>query len=207
MMTRPMTDELPEHPASQRNREPILKVLQSLLEPGARVLEFASGTGAHAEFFAASLPHVQWQPSEVADVTLRSVAARVARCGLPNLAPPLELHAAASWPEGSWSAGVAINLVHIAPWPVTEQLLANAGRALAADGGLMVFYGPYRRGGEHTSEGNAAFDQELRSRGTGSGIRNLESLLDVAVNAGFAHEATISMPANNLSVVLRRSPG
>ena len=41
-------------------------------------------------------------------------------------------------------------------------------------------YGPYRRGGRHTSDGNAQFDLNLKTRDSRWGIRDLEgdSLVD-----------------------------
>src|SRR5690554_4769210 len=51
-------------PATARNRDAILEVLQPELKPGDRVLEVGSGTGEHIVHFAQSLPQVHWQPSE-----------------------------------------------------------------------------------------------------------------------------------------------
>ena len=51
-------------PATHRNRAAILTVLTRWLTGPARVLEIASGSGQHAVFFAAQLPHLSWQPSD-----------------------------------------------------------------------------------------------------------------------------------------------
>jgi hypothetical protein len=98
---------------------------------------------------------------------------------------------------------VAINLIHIAPWSVTEGLIRGAARVLSADGGLFL-YGPFREGGAHTSTGNAAFDQELRRRDAALGIRDLEDVIALAERSGLRVAERIAMPANNLSVVFRR---
>jgi predicted O-methyltransferase YrrM len=51
--------------ACERNKGPILEVLAVELAASTRVLEIGSGTGQHAVYFAAQLPHLVWQPSEL----------------------------------------------------------------------------------------------------------------------------------------------
>src|SRR4051794_16480547 len=72
-------------PSVARNQDPILAVLRRVLAPAARVLEIASGTGEHAVYFAAALPHLTWQPSDQDEQALKSIAAHWALSGLPNL--------------------------------------------------------------------------------------------------------------------------
>ena len=80
-------------PATARNREPILAVLSRILPSSGLVLEVSSGTGEHAAFFAAALPHVIWQPTDRDERSLLSIAAHRAAAGLCNLLPPLPLDA------------------------------------------------------------------------------------------------------------------
>ena len=63
-----MTNELLTSSAAERNKDPILTVLESVLPASGSVLEIASGTGQHVCFFAAALPGVRWQPTEPDDV-------------------------------------------------------------------------------------------------------------------------------------------
>src|ERR1044072_8160585 len=59
-----MTNELLTSPAAERNKDPILTVLESVLPPNGSVLEIASGTGQRVCFFAAGLPGIRWQTTE-----------------------------------------------------------------------------------------------------------------------------------------------
>jgi hypothetical protein len=191
-------------PAVARNREPILRVLRIILPPSARVLEIASGTGEHAVWFSRALPAIIWQPTDQDPLALKSIAAWRDIAGLPNILPPLSLDATAeTWPVAQADAVVAINMVHIAPWTATQGLIAGAARVLSA-GGLLFLYGPFREGGVHTGTGNAAFDADLRAENASWGIRDLDDITALARRCGFTVPERIAMPANNLSVVLRR---
>jgi SAM-dependent methyltransferase len=191
-------------PAAARNREPILLVLRDALPRPALVLEIASGTGEHAVWFSTAFPELTWQPTDLDPEALRSIAAWRDLEGPPNLLPPLILDAAAdTWPVARSDAVVAINMVHISPWNVTQGLIAGAARVLTP-GGLLFLYGPFREGGEHTGAGNAAFDAALRARDPSWGIRDLDEIAALASQHGFKAPERHAMPANNLSVVFRR---
>ncbi len=190
--------------AVARNREPILTVLRRVLPRTGTVLEIASGTGEHAVHFAAALPDIEWQPTDV-DATARvSIAAHRDATRLPNLRAPLALDVtAADWPLARADAVVAINMIHIAPWSAAEGLMTGAARLLPA-GGVLYLYGPYREEGAHAAPSNAAFDASLRRRNPQWGVRDLGEVIALAAAHGLDFAARVAMPANNLSVVLRR---
>ncbi len=197
-----------DFPATGRNREAILGVLERLLPSHGAVLEVASGSGQHIAYFAertaAQLPELIWQPSDLDPAHRASTAAWTT--GLANVRPPLALDATETWSFGDHVNLAAIlcqNMIHIAPWAAGLGLLANAGRALPA-GGLLYLYGPFRIGGRHTADSNAAFDQSLRAQDPSWGVRNLDEVAETALNEGFQLAETVAMPANNLSVVFRR---
>lgn len=191
-------------PSVARNREPILAVLRRILPQAGTVLEIASGTGEHAVFFAAALPHLTWQPTDRDERALRSIATHRATSGLTNLLAPLALDAAApEWPVGQADAIVAINMVHISPWQATQGLMAGAGRLLPP-GGVLYLYGAYKENGAHTAPSNAAFDEDLRRRNPEWGVRDLEEVARLAEAHGLTLSERIAMPANNLSLVFRR---
>jgi SAM-dependent methyltransferase len=191
-------------PSVARNRDSILDVLRRFLPRTGMVLEIASGTGEHAVHIAAALPHLTWQPTEQDEQALNSIAAHHATSGLPNLLAPLRLDAAApNWPVERADAVVAINMVHISPWPATQGLMAGAGRVLPP-GGVLYLYGAYKVNGVHTAASNEAFDQDLRRRNPEWGVRDLEEVADLASAHGLELVERISMPANNLGLVFRR---
>ena len=192
-------------PATQRNRAPILEVLSRVLPGSGLVLEIASGTGEHAVWFAQQLRPLEWQPSDADPEMRRSIAAHAEGAHCPGLKPPLALDVCeAEWPVAAADAIVCINLLHIAPWRVAEGLMAGAARVLAPDG-VLYLYGPYRREGRHTAPSNASFDVSLRSQNPDWGIRDLEAVADLAAAHGLRCEEVVEMPANNLSLVFRRS--
>ena len=72
-------------PATARNRDPILAVLQRVLPTTGTVLEIASGTGEHAVYFGAKLPDITWQPSDADPSQLASIAAWTQDSGVANV--------------------------------------------------------------------------------------------------------------------------
>ena len=188
--------------ATERNRGAILEVLCSVLPGSGLVLEVASGTGQHVAHFAAALPALVWQPSEIDPQLHASIAAWTV--GLPNVRPPIALDAtSAPWPVAALDAVCNANMIHIAPWEVCLGLLGGAGRHLLP-GGVLVLYGPYRIGGQHTADSNSAFDRELRNRDLRWGVRDLEDIYDAAERDGLRLERRIAMPANNQTLIFRR---
>jgi SAM-dependent methyltransferase len=193
-------------PAALRNQQPILEVLRRVLPAKGSVLEIGSGSGQHVTAFARELPGLVWQPSDVAADNLASIAAWGTEAPQPNLRPPLRLDAARPpWPgvePASFNAVLSINVIHIAPWAVCQGLLAGAATALGRPG-LLVLYGPYRRGGRHTAPSNEAFDRMLKEQDPRFGVRDLGEVEAEASRYGFRLAEVVEMPANNLTIVFR----
>ena len=193
------------HAHVARNREPILDVLKRVLPSAGLVVEVASGSGEHAVFFAKGLPALSWQPTDPDAGALASIAAHRAAAQAPNLLAPVRLDATAErWPVERADAVVCNNMIHITPWAVSEGLIAGARRILPA-GGVLYLYGPYRIDGRHTAPSNQDFDTWLRAQNAAWGIRDLTDVTDLAARHGFAPAETVPMPANNLSVIFRRT--
>lgn len=198
-----MTVDALRYAAVARNRGPILEVLRRVLPPRGTVLEIASGSGEHALHFAAQLPHLTWQPTDLDEAALRSIAAYRAQTPAPNLAAPVLLDAAApAWPIRRADAIVAINMIHIAPWTAAEGLIAGAGRLLPA-GGVLYLYGPFKERDVETAPSNEAFDASLRQRDVRWGVRDLQAVITLAASHGLHLAERVAMPANNVSLIFR----
>lgn len=191
-------------PAAERNKHALVDVLRRVLPASGTVLEIASGTGQHAAFFSAELPGLTWQPSDPSEEARSSIASWVEDEGRANLLPPLTLDARQqAWPIERADAVVCINMIHITPFQATEGLFEGASRLLLRSAPLVT-YGPYRLHGEHTAASNEAFDASLRGRDPSWGVRDVDELSEVARRTGFELSESVSMPANNMTLVWAR---
>ena len=195
-------------PAADRNKRPILEVLQMVLPPCGNALEIASGTGQHVAWFAAGLPRWTWQPSDAQPAALASIAAWVAQQGLDNVRPPCRLDVMApGWlPEPArFDLILCANMLHIAPWAACAALMRGSALHLAA-GGSLVTYGPYFEEGVIPSPGNLLFDKSLQDQDPAWGIRQREDVEREAGRAGLRLSQRHALPANNLLLVWTRAP-
>src|SRR5215207_210495 len=104
-----MMPDRPYSGASERNRDPILAVLRGAFADRRRVLEIGSGTGQHAVHFAANLPQLVWQSSDVIE-NHPGILAWLSDSGLPNTPAPLGLDVnQARWPDGPFDAVYSAN--------------------------------------------------------------------------------------------------
>jgi len=184
----------------EKNKEPILAVLKEIFFERKRVLEIASGTGQHAVYFAHELPHLIWQPSELAQ-NLAGIQAWLDEAHLSNVLAPLAIDVNDEhWPIASVDAIFNANTVHIISWPEVQRLFAHIARVIAP-GGCVCFYGPYNYNGKFTSESNARFDAWLKSRDPNSGVRDFEAVNRIAASHGLELLYDIEMPSNNRILV------
>ena len=191
-----MTLQKPFSPAADRNKQAILEAMQHELSAKDVVFEFGSGTGQHLCHFAAQLPDVLWQPSDLAD-KLSGIRQWTAESGCLNILPPLELDLSSTTnPQLDVSVCYSANTLHIVSWPLVKQLFRHAAMMLG-DEGKLIIYGPFKFNGEHVSDGNQQFDQQLRRADRRSGIRDTTDLNQLAQLSGYAPARIISMPANN----------
>ncbi|MBL8328390.1 MAG: DUF938 domain-containing protein [Rubrivivax sp.] len=197
----------PFSPAAERNRTAICAQLQRLLpantaeQPGL-VLEIASGTGQHAAHFASQLPAWRWLPSDGQAAALPGIHAWCQ--DLPNVMPPVWIDVMTPVWSGvptPVDAMYCANMLHIAPWPACAALMAGTARHLRR-GGLLLLYGPFWVEGQEPAPSNLAFDADLRRRDPAWGVRRMADVLHQARAHGLQLQEQVSMPANNLLLVL-----
>jgi len=186
----------PYSESCDQNREPILAVIGPLLQDARSLLEIGSGTGQHAVYFARALPHLVWHTSDCLEYH-PGIRLWLEEAALANTRPPLQLDVARSdWPELEVDAVFSANTAHIMHWHEVAAMFAGVGRLLPT-GGRFLLYGPFNYHGRFTSDSNARFDQWLKARDPGMGVRDFEALSQLAEEAGLQLRQDFEMPANN----------
>jgi SAM-dependent methyltransferase len=197
--------------AFARNHGPIWSVIAPFLAGrDGHVLEVGSGTGQHVVDYASRTPVLTWWPSDINPRHLVSIAAWRAHAKLANVQAPAPIDLMrADWDADLKApapllATLCINVLHISPWRVTENLIAGAGRRLAPDGRLFV-YGPFMRDGAHTAPSNAAFDASLRAENAEWGVRDTRDIAAAAARCGLRIAEVAPMPRDNFTLVIART--
>ena len=194
----------PFSPACERNRIPIMNLLRPLFAKVESVLEIGSGTGQHAVFIGAQMPHLTWQTSDLPENHL-AMRMWLEEAALSNVLPPLVLDVDAdAWPVERVDAVFTANTLHIVSWPSVENMFTGVARVLNAKG-LFCAYGPFSYGGRHTSESNARFDLSLRGQNSHSGIRDCAQVCELAARNDLSLQHDHAMPANNRLLVFRKT--
>jgi len=186
--------------ASARNAAAILGVLQHELAGRKSILEIGSGTGQHAVAFAAAMPGLVWQPSDLAG-NHAGIQAHIDASGSDNVQPPLELDVRAARIDTSvYDAVFTSNTMHIMSFAAVQHMLVLVA-SLLPTGGVFCAYGPFRVGDAFNADSNAAFDASLRARDDEQGIRDLEAIDEIAACHNLQRLRSYAMPANNLLLV------
>ena len=182
--------------AADKNKDVILDQLRNCLEDGARVLEIASGTGQHALHFSEQWPELYWQVSD-ADLDAYGLRKALEPVDRPNLPKPVNLNIQ-HWPNlrPKFDAVFSANCVHIAGMEVVQHYFEGAAKSLQSKG-VVLLYGPFKFGGQFTTQSNADFDAFLKDQNPQSGIRDFEALDELASAAGFNFESRTDLPSNN----------
>ena len=196
--------------ACERNKGPLLAVLERWLPRPARVLEVGSGSGQHAVHFTRQLTQLEWHPTEL-EPNLPGLQERISTEGQAQPAEGSRLHHATAldvskgpWPDGPFDAVFSANTAHIMPATSVPDLLAGAARVLR-EGGLLLLYGPFSDGGKHTAPSNEAFDAYLRSINPAMGVRDADWITGLAGDLQLEPVSDVVMPANNRTLIFRRA--
>lgn len=192
----------PDAPSCARNREPILAVLKDYCADRRDVLEIGSGTGQHAVYFAAALPHLNWQTSERAE-NLAGIQAWLDEAALANTPPPIELDVMGDWPRRTYDTVFAANILHIMSWPQVERLFQRLPEVIK-DGARLLIYGAFNYDGRYTSPSNADFDAWLKTQDPARGLRDFAAVNALAETAGLHLLEDRAMPSNNRCLIWER---
>ncbi|SFI38964.1 DUF938 domain-containing protein [Nitrosomonas sp. Nm34] len=216
-----MNQEMPPldpHPLSEyvawagsRNREPILGLLKEKLpKDPERILELASGSGMHINYFAPHFDHLHFQPSDKDTEVFDNIQKLTSERGNNNIADPvhLDLTKPETWfnpgPEKSFAAIFCINIFQVAPVSIADGMMKCAQHLLKDDGFLLI-YGPFQVHGEFSTDSNQEFDATLRSAGAEEwGLKDIADLKKVAAKYGLELKEQIEMPSNNFSLIFGR---
>ncbi|MBK8815407.1 MAG: DUF938 domain-containing protein [Methylococcaceae bacterium] len=197
---------MPDKPCSQaceNNKDPILAVIKDVFTEPVTVWEIGSGTGQHACYFARELPHLTWQPTDLAE-NHPGINGWRDDAQLPNLKRPLALDVTDhNWPCEKIEAFFTANTFHIMSWKNVTILFERLQHYLTPWANVCI-YGPFNYNGSYTSDSNANFDQWLKNRDPLSGIRDFEAVMTLAEQAGLSLLKDNPMPANNRLLVFQK---
>ena len=202
-----MKDARVASPAYERNKGPILNVLQELWDDasGLKVLEVASGPGQHVCHFAKHFEGFIWQPTDASEVLCRSIDGWREHEGLDAVLPAhrLDVLDPQSWPKGPFGGALVINFFHMVALETVERTLQGIGGILKP-GGLLVVYDCFTYKGHHVNDSNAVFDAWLR-RETPGGVHEFTVVDELASESGLVEPRVHRLPANNQCVVWTRA--
>jgi AraC-like DNA-binding protein len=197
--------------AGSRNREPLLGVLKEKLpkDPG-NVLELASGSGMHINYFAPHFEHLHFQPSDKDKEVFDNIKKLSTDHSNDNIADPahLDLTDAETWfnagNENSFAAIFCINIFQVAPISIADGMMECASLLLKKDG-ILLIYGPFQVEGTFTTDSNKEFHETLGSAGVSEwGLKDVADLKKAAERHGLELKEQINMPANNFSLIFGR---
>lgn len=215
MESRPALDPYPLSPyvawAGKRNRDPILEVFQTHFpSAGGDVLEFASGSGMHMNYFAPHFKQLRFQPSDMNTEVFEIVRRLRDEQGNVNVADPvlLDLTKPESWPKPDarrYDAIFCINIFQVAPVSIADGMMQCAAMLLKPTGFLAI-YGPFKIEGHYNTASNESFDKEVRVAGVAEwGLKDVADLSKAAEQQGLRLQEQIDMPANNFTLIFAKS--
>ena len=194
-------------PAAERNLAHIIDLVCRYSPTSGNALEIASGTGQHITELAAAVPNLIWQPSDIDEARLNSIASRSFSKQLLNLLPPIRLDVTVKgWPALCPNKDfiLLVNLLHLVSEPEAKTIINGISQCLV-QGSCCVIYGPFMRNGLLSSSGDKAFHQSLIGADPDIGYKNDTWMLDIFQQQSLKTIDILEMPANNLAFVIEKS--
>jgi len=216
-----MSDNKPQldpHPLSEyvawagnRNKDPLLGVFKDKMpKSSGKVLEMASGSGMHVNFFAPHFEHLHFHPSDKDEEVFDNIKKLTEDHSNDNIADPvhLDLTKPQTWFNvglpASFKAIFCINIFQVAPISIADGMMESADHFLTDDGFLLI-YGPFQVDGKCTTESNKQFHDTLSSAGVSEwGLKDVADLKVAAARHGLELKEQIDMPVNNFSLIFGR---
>lgn len=193
----------PYSQACDNNKTPILNEISLHFSASNDVFEIGSGTGQHAVFFAENQPALRWHTSDRIE-NHAGIMQWIEESELSNVEFPIELDVVSdAWPTICFDGVFTANTCHIMHWHEVVAMVEGVKRILSADGIFMI-YGPFNYNNDYTSDSNRSFDERLRERDPGSGLRDFEDLESLAKNNSLILFKDVAMPANNRLLIFKR---
>nr|HIL74116.1 DUF938 domain-containing protein [Rhodospirillales bacterium] len=197
--------------AGNRNKDPILRVFKDKMpKESGKVLEMASGSGMHVNFFAPHFDHLYFHPSDKDVEVFDNIKNLTSDHSNGNIADPvhLDLTDPETWLNAgdtqSFSAIFCINIFQVAPISIADGMMKCAAHLLSEDGFLLI-YGPFQVSGQCTTESNQKFHDTLSSAGVSEwGLKDVADLKAAAAKYGMELKEQIDMPVNNFSLIFGR---
>jgi len=185
-----------------RNQDPIYQVLRSHFSISGSVLELACGTAQHAVYLAERLPHLNWQPSDLAS-GLAGAELWIEEASLENLKPAIMLNINDNdWGVANFDYIYSANLIHFVSQKSVDAMFLGISKHLKNQG-VLALYGPYNQNG-YTGEGNARLDQWLKAEvNPEAGIKELSEIVVLANKYGLKLKTNHAMPANNHLLIFK----
>lgn len=196
-----MHDARKDAPSFHKNITPILaKYREILADTNLSVLEIGSGSGQHAFALSNEFTEFTIQPTETEEDNIASITAWISSEATDNVKHPLLLDVTnpGTFIKGGENFDLVqcFNVIHIAPWNVTECLFQLANK-VTTNGAKLFLYGPFRIDGKQTSESNEQFELWLKAKNPLFGVRDLADVTQVAEVNEFTLKERHGMPANN----------
>jgi len=191
--------------ACERNKDPILKILLNYFPKNCHVLEIASGTGQHADYFTSKQNGWIWQATDLDTEAIESILAYQQQSKRSNFLIPQRLSTSdKNWDFNQFDAAFCCNMIHISPWKSCLELFRHLKDHLKK-GSYFVLYGPFIQREITTAPSNINFDESLKQRNPNWGIRSLEKVTELAKEYTFNLLQVNKMPANNLTVIFKKT--
>ena len=189
--------------ACERNKIPILKVLNEELDSGT-VLEIGSGTGQHSVFFSKEISSIKWYPSDTIS-NFESLNAFVTNYQNNNLQTPFVIDITQDqWIDFKVDYVFTSNTFHIINNALLTYFFYQSSKVMKSNGKLII-YGPFKFDNQFNSPSNQTFDELLKASDSFSGLKNFEEIVNIALKFDFIFSKKYEMPANNNILVFKKS--